>query len=302
MLARASALVRGHPLLTPLLIVYAAVNVLAVVFEFGASHVPLNLFLIVAYVAVIHFATRDRPMVVSAVPRPETRSRDIGLAVTVVILQFAGVAIFWYFVIPHGLAASWVADLKGVGLPSLVASKAVNAAIAVPLLLLPTLVAVAAFRFRAGDVGLTATPRDLLLGVALAVIGIGLGLGVVAAGKHPGFMWESAQLPAVTAAIAFQSLINGVPEELAFRGVIFSRLMPWLGRPGNSLAISTMVFGLYHVPLNVAGGNSLGLSLAIGLFGLLPGLLLGYIFYRTRSIWPGAIWHTSFSGVGLLFW
>jgi membrane protease YdiL (CAAX protease family) len=56
------------------------------------------------------------------------------------------------------------------------------------------------------------------------------------------------------------------------------------------------------VPMYLARGNSLGLSLAIGLFGLLPGLLLGYVFYRTRSIWPGAIWHTSFTGVALLFW
>ena len=47
---------------------------------------------------------------------------------------------------------------------------------------------------------------------------------------------------------------------------------------------------------------SRGLAVAIGLFGLLPGLLLGYVFYRTRSIWPGAIWHTSISGVALLFW
>jgi membrane protease YdiL (CAAX protease family) len=302
MLARAGALLRGHPLLTPLLIVYAAINVLAVVFEFEASHVPINLVLLVAYIAVIHYTTRDRPMAMPAVRPPNSRTSDFGLAVTVAILQFAGVAIFWFVVIPHGLSAALVADLKGAGVPSRVAIKAVNAAIAVPLLLLPTLLAVATFRFRAGDVGLTANPRDLLLGVALAVIGIGLGLGAVAAGKHPGLMWESAPLPAVTTAIAFQSLVNGVPEELAFRGVIFSRLMPWLGRPGNTLAISTMVFGLYHVPLNVAGGNSLGLSLAIGLFGLLPGLLLGYVFYRTRSMWPGAIWHTSFSGVGLLFW
>src|ERR1700730_15315114 len=302
MLARGSAFVRGHPLLTPLLIVYAAINVLAVVFEFGASHVPINVLLLVAYIAVIHFATRDRPFAGPAARHPNSRSRDFGLAVTVAILQFAGVAIFWFVVISHGLAGVWVADLKGAGLPPLLASKAVNAAIAVPLLLLPTLVAIVAFRFRAGEVGLTATPRDLLLGLALAVIGIGLALGAVAAGKHRGVMWESAPLPTVTAAIALQSLINGVPEELAFRGVMFSRLMPWLGRPGNSLAISTIVFGLYHVPLNVAAGHSLGLSLAIGLFGLLPGLLLGYVFYRTRSMWPGAIWHTSFSGVGLLLW
>jgi len=34
MLARAAALVRDHPLLTPLLIVYAAINVLAGIFVY----------------------------------------------------------------------------------------------------------------------------------------------------------------------------------------------------------------------------------------------------------------------------
>jgi membrane protease YdiL (CAAX protease family) len=295
-------LLRDHPLLTPLLVVYAAINVLAVVFEFGLANAPINLILLLLYVSLIHFATRDRPAAVTAIHRPDAHSRDIGFALTVAALQFAGVAIFWFVIFPSGLSRSWAAGLIGAGVPSLVAGRAVNAAITVPLLLIPTLVVVAAFRFRAGEVGLTATPRDLLLGVGLAVIGIALGLGAVAAGGHPGLMWESSPLPAVTAAIGIQSLVNGIPEELAYRGVIFSRLMPWLGRPGNSLAISSMTFGLSHVPSYLAAGNSLGLSLAIGLFGLLPGLLLGYVFYRTRSIWPGAIWHTSFSGVALLFW
>lgn len=302
MLARAAALLRDHPLLTPLLVVYAAINVLAVVFEFGLSSAPINLSLLVVYVSVIHFATKDRPTTVTAPHRPDARSRDIGLAVTVAVLQFAGVAIFWFVIFRSGLVQSWAADLRGAGVPSLIASKAANAAIAVPLLLLPTLVAVAALRFRAREVGLTATPRDLLLGAVLALIGIALGLGAIAARGHPGLMWESAPLPAVTAAIAIQSLINGIPEELAYRGVVFGRLMPWLGRPGNSLAISSMVFGLSHVPSYLAAGNSFGLALAIGLFGLLPGLLLGYVFYRTRSIWPGVIWHTAISGVALLFW
>jgi membrane protease YdiL (CAAX protease family) len=300
--ARAVALLRNHPLLTPLLVVYAAFNVAAVVFEFGLANAPVNLVLLVVYISVIHFATKDRAAAVTAVHQPDARSRDIGFAVTVAVLQFAGVAIFWFVIFPSGLSRSWAAGLIGAGVPSLVAGKAVNAAVAVPLLLLPTLVAIAAFRFRPREVGLTATPRDLLLGAALAVIGLALGLSAVAAGGHPGLMWESAPVPVVTVAIAIQSLINGIPEELAYRGVIFGRFMPWLGRPGNSLAISSMVFGLSHVPSYLAAGTSLGLALAIGLFGLLPGLLLGYVFYRTRSIWPGAIWHTSITGVALLFW
>jgi membrane protease YdiL (CAAX protease family) len=299
---RAVALLRDHPLLTPLLAVYTAINVLGVVFAFGPANVPINLVLLIVYVSVIHFATKDRPTAGKAVHRPDARPRDIGLAVTVAVLQFAGAAIFWFVIFPSGLGHAWAADLRAAGVPSLVAAKAANAAIAVPLLLLPTLVAVAAFRFRAGEVGLTATPRDLLLGVGLALIGIALGLGAIATGGHPGLMWESAPVPTVAAAIAFQSLINGIPEELAYRGVIFSRLMPWLGRPGNSLAISSMVFGLSHVPSYLAAGFSPGLAVAIGLFGLVPGLLLGYVFYRTRSMWPGAIWHTSISSVALLFW
>jgi membrane protease YdiL (CAAX protease family) len=301
-LARAVGLLRDHPLLTPLLVVYAAINVLAVVFEFGLSNAPVNLVLLVVYISVIHFATRGRQLTMPAADPPNRRSRDIGLAVAVAVLQLAAVSIVWFVILPSGLPAAWAADLRAVGTPSLVANKAANAFLTVPLLLLPTSVAIAAFRVRAREVGLTATPRDLLLGVVLAVIGITLGLGAVAAGGHPGLMWETAPLPAVTAAIALQSLINGIPEELAYRGVIFSRLLPWLGRPGNSLAISSMVFGLSHVPSYLAAGYSLGLAVAIGLFGLLPGLLLGYVFYRTRSIWPGAIWHTSITGVGLLFW
>jgi membrane protease YdiL (CAAX protease family) len=295
-------LLRDHPLLTPLLVVYAAINILAVVFEFGLTNAPINLVLLVVYVSVIHFATRGRQLAVPASDPSNRRSRDIGLAVIVAVFQLAAVSIAWFVIIPSLYFPASSGLLLAAGLPSLVARKAANAAIAVPLLLLPTLVAIVAFRFRGREVGLTATPRALLLGVVLALIGIALGLGAAAAGGHPGLMWESAPLPAVTAAIAIQSLINGIPEELAYRGVIFGRLMPWLGRPGNSLAISSIVFGLSHVPSYLAAGNSLGLSLAIGLFGLGPGLLLGYVFYRTRSIWPGAIWHTSISGVGLLFW
>jgi len=29
--------------------------------------------------------------------------------------------------------------------------------------------------------------------------------------------------------------------------------------------------------------------------------MFGYLFYRTRSIWPGAIWHTSVTGIGVMF-
>ncbi len=300
MLARAIAFTRSNPLLTPLFIVFAAINVLGGVFEFRLSLIPINVAVLAVYIALIHFATEDRAVAEPAVPS-DSRRRDVGVAITVAILQLFAVTVFWFVIVPHGVQTSWAADLRHAGLPKLVAGRAALAALAVPLLLLPTLVALAAFRVRPREVGLTATPRDLLLGAALAVITIGLGLGAVAGGLNPGLMWQSSPLPAVSAAIALQSLINGVPEELAYRGVIFSRLMPWLGRPGNSMVISSILFGLFHVPMYIATGISPWLAPAIALFGLGEGLLFAYVFYRTRSIWPGAIWHTSITGVGLIF-
>jgi hypothetical protein len=76
MLARASALVRDHPLLTPLLIVYAAINVLAGVLEYRLFLIPVNLVLLVAYVSLIHFATEGRPVIVAALRPANARSRS----------------------------------------------------------------------------------------------------------------------------------------------------------------------------------------------------------------------------------
>jgi membrane protease YdiL (CAAX protease family) len=300
MRARAAALVRDHPLLTPLFIVYGAINLLALAFIAPLSHFPVNLLLLAGYIALIHFATKDRPAAVAAVDASRARRRDIGFAIIVATLQLAAAVIFWFVIVPHGLQSSLAANLRHVGLNRVIASQAATAALAVPLLLFPTLLAVAGFSFSASDVGLTATPRDLALGIALAAIAVGLGIAYVATGRHAGLLWESNPLPVTGVAIVLQSLINGVPEELAYRGVIFGRLMPWLGRPGNSMAISSIVFGLFHVPMLIARGNSLGLALGIALFGIGEGLMFAYVFYRTRSIWPGAIWHTAITGVGLI--
>lgn len=301
-LSRAVAAVRGHPLLTPLLIVYTAINVIALPFEYRPSFAPVNLVLLIAYVSVIHFATAGRTMVASPLQRPNGRSRDVGLAITVAVMQMTAATVVWFVILPHGAPGALAAYLRSAGLPSLIAGRAVNAILTVALQLVPTAVAVAVFRVGLRDVGLTLGSRDLLLGLVLSAMAVGVGIGAAAAGTEPGLLWQSVPAPIVAAVIALQSLVNGVPEEFAFRGVIFGRLMPWLGRPGNSLVVSTMAWGLLHVPFFVAGSHiPLWLAIPIGLFGTIQGLVFGYLFYRTRSIWPSAIWHTSISGLGLMF-
>lgn len=301
MRSRAVALVREHPLLTPLLLAYGAVALLAGMFENGIVFAPLNLVLVAGYLALIHFATGGSAATSAEIQGPVDRRRDIALAVSVTVLQFAGVTVAWFVFIRHGWRTDWSAHLTGAGVPQPIAGKVVNDMLTVPLLLVPTLVAVVIFRVGARDVGLAATPRHLLLGLLLAAISVGVGAGASAAGTHPVLLWQSSPLPIAAVTMALQAFSNGLPEELAYRGVIFGRLMPWLGRPGNSLVVSTVVWSLSHVPSLVVGsGLPVWLAIPIGLLGP-NGLLWGYLYYRTRSIWPGVMWHTAISGIGTLF-
>jgi len=101
-LSRALTLIHDHPLLTPLLIVYGTVTLLAGVFEFGPAFAPINLVLLAAYIGVIHFGPGSASPGPPTIHLPGGRSRDIGLSITVSVLQLAGVVVAWFFVIPHG--------------------------------------------------------------------------------------------------------------------------------------------------------------------------------------------------------
>src|SRR2546425_11277638 len=119
MLARASALVRDHPLLTPLLIVSAAINVLAGIFVYTPWLAPVNLLLLVAYVSGIHFATPGRQLAMPDARPPNARSRDFGFAVTVAVLQLPAVAAVWFLLLPHRPPQAGAAGLKAPGRPTL---------------------------------------------------------------------------------------------------------------------------------------------------------------------------------------
>jgi membrane protease YdiL (CAAX protease family) len=67
-------------------------------------------------------------------------------------------------------------------------------------------------------------------------------------------------------------------EEVVFRGVIQSHLVrrhgPWWG-----ILITSLFFGIYHWDLGQ------------GLLAVIIGVYLGYMAYRTRSIWPSILAH-----------
>ena len=293
-----SARVRDHPLLTPAMLVYLAFTLLVtIVVAVVASPISLvNVVLFGAYVALITFMTRhEQPVMASAVAT--TRRRDLALAGAVALVVVIGAIFFWTAPAMSGYHA--IAALFARSVPSQLAAKAANAALATVLLLLPTAVLLLIFRPRPTALGLR--PRHLGLGLLLAAFGVALAVSAVMAHAPIDIMlWQRFPAGLLLALIALQSLVNAIPEELAFRGVITSRLLPWLGRPGNTLVVSSVVFALFHVPANIGSGLPLGYAI-FGVFIQPTGLTWAYLWYRTGSIWPGAIWHLSVSGLGVMY-
>lgn len=70
-------------------------------------------------------------------------------------------------------------------------------------------------------------------------------------------------------------------EEVVFRGAILRKLLGMMDEKRHwvAIAISALVFGLVHI------------NIPQGIHAFLIGLLLGWMYYRTRSILPGILFH-----------
>jgi ABC-2 type transport system permease protein/sodium transport system permease protein len=81
-------------------------------------------------------------------------------------------------------------------------------------------------------------------------------------------------------------------EEFFFRGFVFSSLNQ-LSRPG-AILVSAILFGLFHVVT--------GSVLAIERFlpTTLMGIFLGWLAFRTQSLWPGVLLHAAHNGLLLM--
>lgn len=102
----------------------------------------------------------------------------------------------------------------------------------------------------------------------------------------PGFNPDQAQVNEFTSAtgsarvISFLALVVIPPliEEILFRGFMFPAFSKRLGVVGGAL-LSSLLFGLAHLQANV------------GVYTVVLGLLLCYMYNRTRSIIPGMALH-----------
>jgi membrane protease YdiL (CAAX protease family) len=99
--------------------------------------------------------------------------------------------------------------------------------------------------------------------------------------------WEPSHAGAFAANFVVVAFVAPFAEELLFRGLGFSLLLPLLGRWPTIIAIG-ISFGLYH-----------GLVEALPELALF-GCALAWLRSRTGSVFPGMIAHATFNTVGLL--
>ena len=96
-------------------------------------------------------------------------------------------------------------------------------------------------------------------------------------------------------------LVNALPEELFFRGLLLPRLEKVFANPLNALVVSAILFNAMHIPIEIYHGASFPMAiLHIFSIGYPSGLIWGYLCLRTRSILPGMFWHAANLNLGFI--
>jgi ABC-2 type transport system permease protein/sodium transport system permease protein len=207
-------------------------------------------------------------------------------------------AYFYLFYLNNLIVRHW--DLPGYAGAML--------ALAVAVLLFAAIPATAAYlgRVRWGTGFLLRRPTLLalvgavLLGLSIWPLGYELGRGLHALGLLPAEalppelleklrQWREDAPGWTVAALAVMAVV----EELFFRGYLFSALRAWTN-VRTTLLVSALLFGLFHLvtPLPRPAERFLVTTLL--------GLLLGWVCWRTGSIFPGMLLHLCHNTLGAL--
>lgn len=147
--------------------------------------------------------------------------------------------------------------------------------------------------------GWTWTPSSLrLLGLGLALsLAVVLLAQLVASssGRAPDALGEPAWAAAAVL-LAQAVLLQGVPEELLFRGYLMQTLHR---RPLLALTTSTLLFGAIHL-LSSGGQQGWGERLVYLTMPTAFGFTAGALLLLTRSLWPAVGVHVGFHLATLL--
>ena len=87
------------------------------------------------------------------------------------------------------------------------------------------------------------------------------------------------------------SVLNGLMEELWFRGLFLKKFEPFLGNH-LSIFLTSLIFSIPHLFARYLSGIEISLIFFLTVFSL--GMASGYIIYKTKSIWGAVIFHTGY--------
>ncbi len=122
--------------------------------------------------------------------------------------------------------------------------------------------------------------------------------------------WGALTLPELAAHIALKAVVGllvvsalAVFEEIGWRAWLLPRLVARMGAR-RGIVITSVVWALWHVPFQLSGIQHIDgvspttLALTLPLGTLAVGLILGWLWLRTESIWLVAIAHGSSNNWG----
>lgn len=98
-------------------------------------------------------------------------------------------------------------------------------------------------------------------------------------------------------------LVVGICEETLFRGYFLNRIRPLVDNQQMALVIQAVLFALIHLPRYFTTYPALSLMTIVSQLvtvGLL-GYLFGWLFLKSRSLWPGIIAHSVWDLLIVMF-
>ncbi|KRK98050.1 immunity protein PlnI [Secundilactobacillus odoratitofui DSM 19909 = JCM 15043] len=98
-------------------------------------------------------------------------------------------------------------------------------------------------------------------------------------------------------------LVVGICEETLFRGYFLNRIRPLVDNQQMALVIQAVLFALIHLPRYLTTYPALSLMTIVSQLitvGLL-GYLFGWLFLKSRSLWPGIIAHSVWDLLIVMF-
>lgn len=206
---------------------------------------------------------------------------EVAVALITYVVLILALSVVWLLRIPDGQAA-W-RGIAGMAMNGVIGTVALLAAVAIRIR------DFRAFGFR------KATSRWLLIGAGLG--GVAFVLSLIIERVYFSFITEidtqadfqaAAQAGTLSLLILVFSgaVLTPFGEEAVFRGVIanaLNRYGPWAGIVGSAL-----IFAAVHGP-SVIFFNA-----------FMAGILTGYLFRQTTSIWPGFATHVIYNGIWLV--